>query len=596
MKGFLRRKFDRILAAVLAAFGIVAIALLGIPASAFAETQTPASSDNLWQNEYGWNWYHTVKSYLDASSDGGYDRVEWIDDALHVEHYDSSFSLVSGTTIDASTYTPTGATTVLWGGYFKGSEYRFVVTGQKNPNESDSVAVVRVTKYSLGWQYLGNVEFSGVDIYNPFDAGSLRMAESNGELWIHTCRTMYHDNNGIHHQANRLFRIRESDLAKLGSNNGVVGGGYSSHSFNQYIVADGGKIYSASHGDTYPRQIFATNLTPGQSANDYPFITFKGVIFGDNYTGATFDGFEAANNGASLIAVGTITDQDKVFADADHDDTSGSYNVWVGVMSTSNGKATVKSITSHAFEDSTTACSPVLVKVNENRFLLMWTDKQKSGYFERHGQVQYAFLDGEGNLTSSISSFDGKLSDCAPTVVGDDVVWYSTGAWKSTGGSWMELVNSAPTFYSLNTVTGKATVHKPNAPMYRLYNRWSGEHLFTTDESEYSHLASIGWTQEGVAWISSGWSESPVYRLYNPYSGDHFYTSNKAEYDHLGSIGWNQEGISFYSASSSAGKPIYRLFNRWLTQGTHLFTTDASEYSYLGSIGWNKEGVAFYGL
>ena len=31
-----------------------------------------------------------------------------------------------------------------------------------------------------------------------------------------------------------------------------------------------------------------------------------------------------------------------------------------------------------------------------------------------------------------------------------------------------------------------------SVPMYRLYNRWSGEHLFTASKSEYDHLASIG--------------------------------------------------------------------------------------------------------
>lgn len=87
-----------------------------------------------------------------------------------------------------------------------------------------------------------------------------------------------------------------------------------------------------------------------------------------------------------------------------------------------------------------------------------------------------------------------------------------------------------------------------------------------------------------------------MYRLYNPYSGDHFYTGDRKEYDHLGSIGWNKEGVSFYSADSSTGKPIYRLFNRWLTQGTHLVTTDKGEYDHLGSIGWNQECIAFYGL
>ena len=132
-------------------------------------------------------------------------------------------------------------------------------------------------------------------------------------------------------------------------------------------------------------------------------------------------------------------------------------------------------------------------------------------------------------------------------------------------------------------------------PMYRLYNRWSGEHLFTTDYSEYSYLGSIGWTQEGVAWYAPASGGTAVWRLYNPYSGDHLYTGSASEYAYLGSIGWQQEGESFRSAdASSGGAPIYRLYNRWLTAGTHLFTTDYSEYSYLGTLGWSQEGEAFY--
>ncbi|RRF92970.1 MAG: hypothetical protein DUD31_06975 [Coriobacteriaceae bacterium] len=150
---------------------------------------------------------------------------------------------------------------------------------------------------------------------------------------------------------------------------------------------------------------------------------------------------------------------------------------------------------------------------------------------------------------------------------------------------------SVSTTFTINYTPAAGTV-----PMFRLYNRWSGEHLFTTSKSEYDHLASIGWNPEGIAWTAPEMSSHPVYRLYNPYSGDHFYTGDQKEYDHLESIGWNKEGRSFYSADSSTGKPIYRLFNRWLTQGTHLFTTSKSEYDHLGSIGWNPEYIAFYGL
>lgn len=131
-------------------------------------------------------------------------------------------------------------------------------------------------------------------------------------------------------------------------------------------------------------------------------------------------------------------------------------------------------------------------------------------------------------------------------------------------------------------------------PVLRLYNRWTGEHLFTTDTSEYGNLEAIGWTQEGIGWEAPATGDEPVYRLYNPYSGDHLYTGDAAEYGSLAGIGWIQEGVAFYSAGPT-GTPVYRLYNRWLTAGTHLYTTDAAEYAHLSDLGWFKEGIALYG-
>ena len=165
---------------------------------------------------------------------------------------------------------------------------------------------------------------------------------------------------------------------------------------------------------------------------------------------------------------------------------------------------------------------------------------------------------------------------------------------NAEGTATVTIIGNGKEFRGSVTKQFKIVVHA--VPMYRLYNQWSGEHLFTLSKDEVDSLTSIGWKYEGVAWQSPSFSLDPVYRLYNPYSGDHFYTSDWSEYEYLGSIGWNQEGVAFYSASSATGKPIYRLFNRWLTQGTHLFTTDYDEYQYLGGIGWSQEGTAFYSL
>lgn len=131
-------------------------------------------------------------------------------------------------------------------------------------------------------------------------------------------------------------------------------------------------------------------------------------------------------------------------------------------------------------------------------------------------------------------------------------------------------------------------------PVYRLYNKWSGEHLYTTNVDEYRYLPTIGWRGEGEAWVSPTEGD-PVYRLYNPYSGDHHYTKDSSEYQYLQTLGWRGEGPIFCSLQGE-GVPVYRLYNPWLTCVTHLFSTSESEYDNLGAIGWQQEGLAFFAI
>ncbi len=133
--------------------------------------------------------------------------------------------------------------------------------------------------------------------------------------------------------------------------------------------------------------------------------------------------------------------------------------------------------------------------------------------------------------------------------------------------------------------------------MYRLYNQWSGEHLYTADANERDALAELGWTKEGEGWIAPTKSSAPVYRLYNPYvpAGDHHYTTDRNEYDELGKIGWHKEGIGWYS-DDDKGVELYRLYNPYATTGTHHYTEDENERDALVKIGWRYEGTAWYGV
>lgn len=136
--------------------------------------------------------------------------------------------------------------------------------------------------------------------------------------------------------------------------------------------------------------------------------------------------------------------------------------------------------------------------------------------------------------------------------------------------------------------------------VYRMYNKSTSEHLYTTSAAEYG-MCGVGpyadWMAEGVAWQAPMESDVPVYRLYNEGSGDHHYTADQAECDELvAEHGWTMEGVAFYSASEE-DIPIYRLYNGNLMRGQHHYTTDESERDALVQrFDWVDEGIAFYSL
>lgn len=127
--------------------------------------------------------------------------------------------------------------------------------------------------------------------------------------------------------------------------------------------------------------------------------------------------------------------------------------------------------------------------------------------------------------------------------------------------------------------------------VYRLYNKWTNEHLYTTDKTEYDKLVKKGWTGENVAWLAPK-SGTTVYRLYNQWSGDHHYTTDAKEYKKCIKAGWTDEHTAFYSGGDLA---IYRLFNPYEKSFYHHYPSSVSERDKCVKTGWKDEGVGWYG-
>jgi|GEM_PF-3533725 len=133
--------------------------------------------------------------------------------------------------------------------------------------------------------------------------------------------------------------------------------------------------------------------------------------------------------------------------------------------------------------------------------------------------------------------------------------------------------------------------------VFRLYNPNTGEHLYTTSNSEKTANAYAGWTYEGIGWVAPT-KGAGVYRLYNPNAvgGDHYYTKSMFEARDLVSKGWKMDNGGapiFYSGGSTKA---YVAYNPNAQSGAHNYTTNSFEQNSLLSQGWKFGSVAFEAL
>lgn len=137
-----------------------------------------------------------------------------------------------------------------------------------------------------------------------------------------------------------------------------------------------------------------------------------------------------------------------------------------------------------------------------------------------------------------------------------------------------------------------------STPVYRLYNYYSGEHLYTSDPHERATLINYGWKDEEIGWYAPVNSGDQVYRLYNPNQGDHHYTTSANERDALVGYGWKYEEVDWKSMESDDvnAHPIYRQYNPNAYAANHNYTPSSNERRTLISYGWKDEEIGWYSL
>ena len=384
----------------------------------------PATSNNYNALNYKYFFANTIKSHL-VEENGGYTRVEYNGGKLLVETYDKSLKIKSKGTVSLDL--------PIYGGVYICDDYNFVVTGQNNPHESDSVEVFRVTRYTKDWKKQGYASLFGGNTVIPFDAGSLRFARAGDVLYVRTAHEMYTYSDGLNHQANLTMVVDVSDMTMLDAHYEISNRnhGYISHSFNQFIIVDGNELLALDHGDAIPRSIIISKYrTPAgkksfsDAVDTVEVLKIANNIYHYNFTGVSLGGFDYSDT-HYLVAGNTCAQTGGI------DQSEAQRNIFVTYTDKNNfteAGTRIIYLTTYAENAGVDISNAHLVKILNNKFCVIWSVEDT---------VYYCMVDGMGNKVSKTFSGKGKLSDCVPIVDKDKIIWYATDG-------------NVPVFYQIN--------------------------------------------------------------------------------------------------------------------------------------------------
>ena len=401
---------------------------------------------------------HPAHSNLTLNADGTYTRVEFIvgeqdynkyiagecESKVYIEKYSSNFDLLSHFTIEPEL--------PIWGGFYDDGTYFYLVFAQMNREEDDAAEVIRVVKYDRNWNRLDAARINDANITIPFRLGTIDMDEQDGLLYIRTAREMYKSSDGKNHQSACTLIVRISDMSVQFVDKCDVDDlymyGVVSHSFDQYVVMDGGDFYALDQCDGNPYRAAVITKVPGIPwENTYrknwqiPVLKYSGED-GDNYMASMLGGFAVSDT--HCIVVGASRRQD---IETPMDGYSTGYNAYIAATTKdsiapgTNSQTKIQWLTDFSMEGNQAANNPQLVEINKNLYALFWQEVTGDlHYYTEHNDYEWyseevdkrvskmVYVDGTGTIISEPKIIDANFSDCQPLYNKNtnQIVWYVT--------------------------------------------------------------------------------------------------------------------------------------------------------------------------
>lgn len=142
-------------------------------------------------------------------------------------------------------------------------------------------------------------------------------------------------------------------------------------------------------------------------------------------------------------------------------------------------------------------------------------------------------------------------------------------------------------------------------PVYRFYRPSTGTHFYTASQAEMEQVRDTmqsTYQLEGVGYSLDGGNaqnDDPLYRLYNRRTGTHLYTVSESEKDSILanlSHTYSLDGVAYMvtSVPTAGDVAVHRFYSP--AKGTHFYSANATEIAYVRehlSRIWQYEGFAY---
>lgn len=380
--------------------------------------------------------YGKCKTSFISSNSQGYQIVVY-KDKVYIEQYDKLWNKLWDKIIELEL--------PLWGGYYCGSDYNFIVCGQRRDNNVDNGGeVYRIIKYDKNFNKIDACSLNSNETYTitPFNSGEVSIDENENDLIIYTSRLRLDG-----HQSNIKIILDKNNMT-LKDKRGILSfpDVHVSHSFRQIVKYDNENPVFVDLCDAYPeRSIYLQS-----SYVNISMLDIEGEV-GDNVTGADLTGIGISDS--TYIVTGTYL-------------FNGVNNVFISYVDKNKTEGEGQWLTFNNIYNSDVSYSPRIVKVSDNRFVVMWGNANS---------VSYIIIDKYTNSVSGLKKVAGSvITDCEPIYADGKIMWITYANGKM-------IVNEISDF----SETGS---YSPIKELTSSHDEWNGQadtSWYSDDNSEF---------------------------------------------------------------------------------------------------------------